>query len=245
MRRIKQPLCPNTFRATQAMLHLPVAFDYGGISAQIIHHKKNVWHTAKSGSSRNFDQLPSASLSSSSTSRRRAHALAHPSSGFLLRVHYHHLAATTATGAHPHHRSHPHPRRHDRTPLPALTPPPIPSRSPTNVNANADNAFAFVFVCEHLRVTLTLLLPSLRPCPCSELPERAEATRTAQLCAPCHLFLAFAFAECAETTARIVPPYLSPLPHTLTVSHALIHLLAGPDVLDSQFNHSIYDYENK
>ena len=214
--------------------------DYGGISAQIIHHKKNVWHT---GSLRNFDQLPSASLSSSSTLRRRAHALAHPSSVFLLRVHYHHLAATTATGTHPHHRSHPHPRRHDRTPLLALTPSPIPSRLPTN--ANADNVFAFVFVCEHLRVMLTLLLPSLRPCPCSKLPERAEVTRMAQLCAPCHLFLAFAFAECAETMARIVLPYLSPLPHTLTVSHALIHPLAGPDVLDSQFNHSIYDYENK
>ena len=193
--------------------------------------KKKVRHTAKSGSSRNFDQLPSASLSSSLTSRRRAHALAHPSSGFLLRVHHHLLAATTATGAHPHHRSHPHPRRHDRIPLPALTQPPIPSCSPTNVNANADNVFAFVFVCEHPPSHAYLLLLSLRLCPRSELPERAEATRTAQLCAPCHLFLAFAVAECAETTACIVPPYLSPLPHTLTVSHALIHPLAGPDAI--------------
>ena len=96
-----------------------------------------------------------------------------------------------------------------------------------------------------LQVTLTLLFPSLHPCPHSELPECAEVTRMAQLCVPCHLFLAFTFAECAETTACIVLQYLSPLPHTLTVPHALIHPLAGPDVLGSQFNHSIYNYENK
>ena len=127
---------------------------------------------------------------------------------------------------------------------PSLNPPSPPVRLRTRTRTPTMRLRSCLYA-NTFRVTLTLLLPSLRPCPRSELPERAEVTRTAQLCAPCHLFLAFAFAECAETTAHIVPPYLSPLPHTLTVSHALIHPLAGPDVLDSQYNHSVYDYEIK